>query len=555
MRGSLKRVQEIEAALCGPGGWFEMEEARVLGERVQVFKNRARSLRALIEASAGFGAREAMVYEGRRIGFDEHLRAVASVARALQEIYGVGKGDRVAILSANNPEWIVTFWATVSLGAIAVGMNGWWVAGEILAGLEDARPKVLVGDAARLARLRGIRVPVPTVCMEEDFGRLWRYDPAAPLCKVPIQEDDPACILYTSGTTGRPKGVVSTHRNILALVGVQAFHGLRNLQLRALPPPEIPAMLVTSPLFHVSGLYSGAVICLAMGVKSVWMQGRFEPVKAMRIIQEERISNWGPMGTVAYRFVHHPDVARYDTSSVTSIGSGGAPMAPQLQDRLRQVFPAAGDSAALGYGLTECTGLASLNFGEEFKQKPYSSGRPLPTVELEIRGADGRRLGDGVDGEIHLRGPVVMLGYWERPEDTAAVIVEGRWLRTGDVGRVEDGHLVINVRARDLILRGSENVYPPEIEIWLAAQPGVAEAAVFGVEHEELGQEVKAVVVPEPGATLDTGELAARMREHLAYYKVPAQWEVRERSLPRNAVGKVMKHLLDRPEQNPFAEE
>ncbi len=555
MKTDLQKILAIERALTAPDGPFSVTEALVLGEPMQVFRNRAPSLRAFIEVSEAFGDKEYIIYDGRRITYAEHRRAVASVAKALQDRYGIGKGDRVAILSANNPEWIITFWATIALGAIAVGMNGWWVADEILYGLEDVQPKVLVGDEKRLLRVEDVSLPVPVIRIEEDFESLLRYDPAAALPATPIAEDDPACILYTSGTTARPKGVVNTHRNIVSLIGLQIFHGMRALQCRDLPPPEAPASLVTNPLFHVSGLYAGAAIALATGIKSVWMKGRFDPVEAMRLIQDEGVTNWGPMNTIAYRFVGHPRLGDYDLSSVTTVGSGGAPMSRELQERLRRAFPNAGESAALGYGLTECTALATLNFGEELKEKPYSSGRPLPTVELEIRDQEGRALDEGMDGEIHIRGPMVMLEYWRRPEETAHALLPGRWLRTGDIGRMEEGHLVINSRARDLILRGSENIYPAEIEHRLLAHPDVAEAAVVGVDHKELGQEVKAVVVPQANRDLDPEKLARWVGESLAYYKVPAHWEIRTDPLPRNALGKTMKHLLLREEENPFREE
>jgi acyl-CoA synthetase (AMP-forming)/AMP-acid ligase II len=327
------------------------------------------------------------------------------------------------------------------------------------------------------------------------------------------------------------------------------------LQCRNIAPPESPTTLVTSPLFHASGLYAGAVIALATGIRSVWMQGRFEPVKVMEVIQREAVTNWGPMGAVAYRFVNHPDVGKYDLSSITTIGSGGAPMSRELQDRLREVFAGASDSLALGYGSTECSALATLNFGDEFRDRTDSSGRPFPTVQVEVRDAAGAPVDEGIDGEIFVRGPGVMLEYWRLPEETSKTILPGRWLCTGDVGRLEDGHLVINARARDLILRGSENVYPAEIEHRLQAHPKVAEAAVVGVEHEELGQEVKAIVVANADTTLDTDELAAWVSESLAYFKVPAHWEIRTNPLPRNAVGKVMKHLLDGDEENPFTED
>ncbi len=552
----VKKAIEVETSFCSPGGYFEIEEADVLGERISIFKNRAPSLRALLETSAGFGEKEYIVFEDHRITYREHLKAVASVARALQEKYGVKKGDRVAILAANNPEWIITYWATISLGAIAVGLNGWWVADEILYGLKDSDPKVLVGDQKRLARLDGIDISIPVVVMETDFNQLSHYDPDATLSTEPIAEDDPACILYTSGTTGRPKGVVSTHRNITSLVLIQIFHGLRLMQIYDQQPAESPANLVTSPLFHVSGLFTGAIIALATGIKSVWMSGRFDPVEAMKIIQSEGITTWGPMGTLAYRFVNHPDVGKYDVSSVTTIGSGGAPMAKELQDRIREVFPNASNNAAIGYGLTECTALATMNYGDEFKQKPLSSGRPLPTVEIEIRDDSGEPVGKDVDGDICIRSPLIMLEYWKNPEATAETILKGRWLNTGDIGRIdEDGHLVINSRARDLILRGSENIYPIEIELRIAAHPSVTEVAVVGVDHEELGQEVMAIVVPIPNVTVDTQELAKWVAETLAPFKVPAHWEVRDAPLPRNALGKVMKHVLVGEEENTFSEE
>jgi len=435
-------------------------------------------------------------------------------------------------------------------------LNGWWVADEILYGLEDSDPKVLVGDQKRLARLDGIDISVPVVIMETEFDQLCHYAPDATLSIEPIAEDDPACILYTSGTTGRPKGVVSTHRNITSLVLIQIFHGLRLMQIYDQQPAESPANLVTSPLFHVSGLFAGAIIALATGIKSVWMSGRFDPVEAMKIIQGEGITSWGPMGTLAYRFVNHPDVGNYDISSVTTIGSGGAPMAKELQDRIREVFSNASNNAAIGYGLTECTALATLNYGDEFKQKPLSSGRPLPTVEIEIRDDSGEPVGQDIDGDICIRSPLIMLEYWKNPEATAETILKGRWLSTGDIGRIdEDGHLVINSRARDLILRGSENIYPIEIELRIAAHSKVMEVAVVGVDHEELGQEVKAIVVPFPNTEVDTQELAQWVAETLAPFKVPAHWEVRDTPLPRNALGKVMKHVLVGEEENTFTEE
>ena len=319
---------DIEAQLTGPVGPFRIVEEDVRGVRMPVFEQRLPSLRALLEQSTAHGDAEYIVQDERRISFAEHFRAVASTATALRERYGVKRGDRVAILAANCPEWIVTWWAAVSIGAVAVGLNGWWAGKEILFGLEDCAPKLLVGDAKRLARIRGAEVPVPIVEIESGFDELWSYAPDAELPPAEIHEDDPAVILYSSGTTGRPKGAVNTHRNVVALCGLSFFHGLRLLMMHAQDEgsratAQYPnCNLITSPLFHVSGLYTGAVTLLAGGVKTVWMSGRFDPERIMQLIERERVTGWGPLGTMAHRVVHHPVVGKHDLSSVRQLGPG-----------------------------------------------------------------------------------------------------------------------------------------------------------------------------------------------------------------------------------------
>ncbi len=543
-------LQAIEAQLTGSGGPFEIVEETVLGEPLSVFKERPRSLRELIENSRDLGEAEYVVFDDLRLSFAAHERVVASIAAALRERYGVGPGDRVAILAANAPEWIASFWATVSLGAVCVGLNGWWVRDEIRFGLEDSDPKVLLGDERRLARLEGWDPGMPVVEFESDFEAIWSHDLDAPLSDTPIAEDDPATILYTSGTTGRPKGAVNTHRNIVALTRVQICHGLKAAMYKAsqgIAPGSGGGniALVTTPLFHVSGLYSGVVTPLATGLKTVWTRGRFDAERVLELIERERVSTWGPMGTMLHRVFAHPDLERFDLSSLTHVGSGGAPVSPALQERMRKVFPNARGNMGIGYGLTESTALATLNSGEELEAHPDSVGRPLPTVDVEIRDRDGRRLPDGEVGEIHIRSPLVMREYWRRPDATAETIRPGRWLRSGDIGRIEDGRLYIHSRERDLILRGGENVYPAEIENCLEAHPAVREAAIIGVDHPELGQEVKAVAVVEPGHPAPSeAELDAWTRERVAYFKVPAHWEIRSEPLPRNASGKVLKSVL-----------
>jgi len=554
-------LEEIEAKLTGPGGPFEVGEEEVLGARMAVCKSRPPSLRALLEDSIARGEDEFIVYEDRRITFAQHARLVASVARAFQEKYGVRHGDRVAILAANCPEWIIGFWAVVSLGAVAVGLNGWWRRNEILFGLEKSEPKLLIGDAKRLARIEGVDVGIPVVSIEDDFERLTQFDTDAPLPSVAIAEDDPAVILFTSGTTGKPKGAVASHRGTVTFVQLLLFHGLRLMMLASekgvQPDPNAPpnCNLYNNPLFHLSGLYTGAVSMLALGVKTVWVKGRYDAGEVMRLIERERVTTWSPLGNMGHRLLDHPDLGKYDLGSVRTVGSGGAPVSRDLQERLMEVFPNAKGSFAVGYGLSESTGTATVNFGEFLTERPDSVGRPLPTVEIEIRDPEGRPLPDGKEGEIHIRGPLVMLEYWRDPEATAETILPGRWLRTGDIGRMQGGYLYINSRARDMILRNAENIYPVEIEQRLEEHATVAEAAVIGVPHREWGQEVKAVVVPAAGARIDEDELAAHCDSAFASFKVPSVWEIREEPLPRNAAGKVLKNVLTGEAGNVYIEE
>ena len=563
------RLAAVQAELMGPGAPFEIGEEDVLGERMEVFLRRPGSLRELLAASVERHAdAEYLVFGDRRITYRELGRAVASVAAVLRDRYGVRKGDRVAILAANCPEWLVTFWAAVSTGAVAVGLNGWWAGDEIRYGVADCEPAVLVADRKRLARLGssaggGADLGVPIVEIETDFPALCSHAPDAPLPDTPIDEDDPAVILYTSGTTGRPKGAVQSHRNVLALVMVSLLSAERGRRLAPPPPgglPERAKPYVTYPMFHVSGLHNTAVVGLAQGSTIVYHVGRFDPAAVLANIEAERCTAFSVVATTAWRIVNHPDVAERDLSSVIQTGGGAAPISGALQQRLREVFPNAAARMGIGYGSTETTSLATTAGAADLLANPDSVGRPIATTRVEIRDPDGRPVPEGVEGEIHVRSPLVMLGYWRNPAATAEAIGPGRWLRTGDIGRMVGDQLVLSSRRKDLILRGAENVYPAEIENVLEAHPHVREAVVVGVPHEELGQEVKAIVVPEhvgegPDAGLDPAALRAYVGERLAYFKVPSLWEVRTQPLPRNATGKVLRGVVVGEAENTFVEE
>jgi acyl-CoA synthetase (AMP-forming)/AMP-acid ligase II len=554
---------DVRARLTAAGGPFEICTETVLGEPMPVFKKRPRSLRELLQQSAAHGAREYLVEGERRITFAEHVRLVASLAAGLRERFGVRKGDRVAILAENRFEWPLAFWATQCLGGITAALNGWWTADEIAYGLADSEPKLLIADRKRLARAGNLDVPV--LEMESGFDELLRAADAE-LPSDPIDEDDPAVILYTSGTTGRPKGALASQRCIIGFVQTTTLSGAETILAEVMagrrPPPDPdPAKrsqvvtLATSPMFHLSGLYGTIILQLAMGGKLVLRPGRFDPEAVLALIEKERVTAWAALGSMGPRVATCPSLERYDRSSIENVGFGGAPTTEAVQELMRKAFPNARSNLGIGYGSSESVAVAATIRGIDYDAHPTSTGRTVATVEIEIRDPEGKPVPEGVEGEIHIRSAYVMLGYWRKPEATKETIKPGRWLATGDIGRFENGLLYINSRARDMILRNAENVYPVEIENRLEKHPAVREAAVYGVDHPEWGQAVKAVIVPEPDALPEPAELARWCSETLAAYKVPTAWEIRREPLPRNPSGKILKNVLAGEAQNTFVED
>ena len=541
---------EVRAELFGPGGMFEMVEEDVLGERVRVFANRRRSLRELVANAAAHGDAEFLVLDDQRITFAEFVDLVGSASRALVDDHAIRPGDRVAIYAANCPEWIIAFFATVSVGGIVAAFNGWWTTDEARHALELAEPALLIGDRKRLARLDGGDHSVPVVEIESAFGSLLRH-PSEPLPTQPIAEDDPAVILFTSGTTGRPKGAVTSHRGLIGFIDGTFASGAERAMLAARegepPVTRLDGQMINlsiSPLFHVSGLHGQTMIGITVGAKMVFRRGGFDAEAIMALIERERITNFSALGSMGPRLLDSPAFGRFDLSSLVNVGFGGAPTSPALQQRIRDAFPNAAQSVSSGYGSSESVAVVATISGRAYREHPEATGFISPVFEVEIRDDDGTVLGEGEEGEVHVRSAYTMLEYWRNPEATAATIKAGRWLAMGDIGRMEGELLFLNSRARDMILRSAENVYPVEIEYRLDAHPAVAESAVFGVDHPDLGQEVKAVVVPVAGAAVTPEELAAWCGETLAGYKVPSQWEIRSEPMPRNAAGKVLKQVL-----------
>ena len=540
---------EVRAELVGPDGFFETTEEIVRGWPVEVFANRARSVRDMVVNTEGHGDNEFLVLGDQRITYPEFRDQVAAVATGLAS-HGVGPGDRVAILAAHRPEWVVGFFAAASMGAITAAYNGWWTETEIQHATELTEPKAILGDAKRLERHGAVPEGTVVLDMDEDFTALLAT-PADGLPDVPLAEDDPALILFTSGTTARAKGTLVSHRGMVGFVQSAFCAGAERMFVEDRLGNAAPAgggdqmaILMTSPLFHVSGLFAGVLIGISTGAKLVFRSGRFDPEDVLRLIEQERITNWAAIGSMGPRVLDCPAWAPADVSSVTTVGFGGAPVTPELQQRMRDAFPNAATSVGMGYGSSESVAVATMIGGPDLEEHPRSCGTTTATFEIEIRDENGRPVPDGADGIVYVRSPYTMLGYWKDPETTAATLADDGWLSMGDIGRIEDGFLTLNSRARDMILRAAENIAPAEIELRLAAHPDVDEAAVVGVDHPELGQEVKAFVVPRSGATLTETDLEAWAGETLAPYKVPSLWEITTDELPRNAAGKVVKTAL-----------
>jgi acyl-CoA synthetase (AMP-forming)/AMP-acid ligase II len=539
--------------LLGEGAPFEIVMEDVLGVPHEVFRDRLPNLTAAFERAAEqWGDRPFLVNEEGTRTFREALDDAYAVARLLREEYGVEKGDRVAVVAANCPEYVVVAWGIVAAGAILTGLNGWWTGPEMVHGIELAEPKLVTGDERRLARLEelGTDVGVPVIEIGE-FVRRARAGGPASAPDVELHEDDPAIILFTSGTTGRPKGATLTHRGFLHFgKSTQLSQAVGAAVMGAEPDPDPPqgAVIAASPMFHISGLVSIFIAGPQNGQKLVFPPpGRWDETVHLQLTVEHGITTWSGVPTQFWRLVQHPDLEEYDLQTVKTVGGGGAVFPPELIRLYKEKLPWI--TFGTGYGMSESTGMGTGIGGPLIEARPDAVGLAGPTVMVEVRDATGTRaLPEGEVGEIHMRHAAVFRGYWNNDDATAEVLDEDRWYRTGDFGRISDGLLILESRMRDLIIRGGENIYPIEIENRLVEHPDIDDAAVIGVDHQVLGQEVKAFVVLRDGATLSEDDVKDWVAQGLAKFKVPAYVAFRT-ALPYTLTGKVLKNELEKEER------
>ncbi|MGC5544188.1 class I adenylate-forming enzyme family protein [Streptomyces griseus] len=550
-----RRAARIEAALTAPGAPF----AVVIGERgTPEYADGPRTLREFVEATWAYGDAPFLIAGERTYSYGEFFAAASALAVRLRERYGLRSGDRAVIAMRNHPEWQIAFWAAQLAGLVAVPLNAWWTEEEFGRALDDCEPGVLLVDGERLGRVAGwARRAGAYVVLFHGAGRtaeglrLDRYeefpapDPlAAPPDVEPRPEDD-ATILYTSGTTGRPKGAVATQ---LAQAGAALnprYHAAASALARGVTPGQGPApvSLMTFPFFHVAA-FTGFYAAMAAGGALVLMH-KWDADEALRLIRTHRVTHFSGVPATGLQLLEAAERAG-DGDALGGLGlfsTGGAAPPPALVARLTARYGTRVEPRN-GYGLTETSGGVLAHFGDEYRAEPGGAGRPTPVTETRIAGPSGDELPDGEPGELQLRGQALFRGYWRDPAATEEAFADGGWFRTGDLAVRSEGRISVVDRLKDVVIRGGENVSCVEVEGVLHDHPDVADAAVLGIPHPVLGEEVAAVVRLRAGAVVTAEDLREHVGGKLAAFKVPARVLFTGEPLPRNATGKLLKHRL-----------
>jgi long-chain acyl-CoA synthetase len=563
-------IEQAHAMLTAPGSMLEVGEETIRGVKLKVWKNAPPTLRAIFELAAVFGPRDHLVLDDERATVASFRAAAITMARKLLDD-GVKPGDRVAIIMRNLPEWPVAFWGAVLAGAIVTPLNAWWTGPELEYGLKDSGASIVVMDIERYERIREHLPNCPAIRkVYVSRGKEEMADPNVTRLESVIGKtnswpsliaaqsgsedpfpqrlpDDDVALFYTSGTTGNPKGAVITHRNIISNMfnsaSAQARAFLRRGEAPPAPDPSAPqkAFLLSVPFFHATGCFAVMIPALMAGHKIV-MQRRWDCDAALDIMQRERITHFGGVPTIAWQVLENPRLGEYDLSSVESVAYGGAPAAPELVKRLKEKFPKS--TAGQGWGMTETSATAVSNTAEDYERKPASTGVASATGEVKIVGDKDQIMPAGEVGELWYKGPIVVRGYWNNEKATAETFIDG-WIKTGDLAKLDDeGFLYIVDRAKDMLIRGGENIYCVEVENALYDHPAVMDAAVIGRPHQTLGEEPIAVVHLKPGATATAEDLRHFAAQKIAAFKVPVDVIFWPETLPRNANGKIVKKDL-----------
>lgn len=549
-------TREDVIAQLTAAGQFELTTDEGLGYPIKVYKNAPRSLRELYEATTpAFAERIFTIYNDETQTFAQFRAKVASLAHFLLE-KGVTKGDRVAVGMRNYPEWIISFWACQAIGAVVVALNAWWITSELEYALEDSKPKVVILDGERWERVHPLMDKFPgmiaIVARREGApagGIDFAEAVAKPQDRLPDADIGPldlATILYTSGTTGRPKGAFANQRNHITNIWNTLLSGQVARVMMGVPDDFVPPQggsLQTFPFFHIGGM-TGLYLGTIMGSKMALMY-KWNPLEAVELIEKHGLTGAGGVPIVVRQLLETATASGKSLSTLVGLSSGGAPVPPDLIRRVETQFEQKA-APANGYGLTETTSAVITNGGADYFAHPNSIGRPVPTCQVRIVDDNGKDVPQGQVGEVWMRGPNVIPGYWGNPEATEAAF-GGGWFRSGDLGYLDtDGFYYVVDRKKDVIIRGGENVYCAEVEAALLEHPLVRDATVIGLPHPEYGEEVAAVIQVDPAdrdADLET-ILKADLSEKLARFKIPTTFHITEIDLPRTATGKVLKREI-----------
>ena len=559
MNPALKKFDDAVATLTAPDQAFALNTVDIDGVSYRNFAAMPANLAQYFQIMLQHADKDFAVYLQERYTFAQGYQHSAELAAALQQRFAVGKGDRVAILSRNNPQWMMAFIGTINMGAVAVPMNAWWTTEELDYGFEDSGAKVVFADRSRVERLAPIAAKhgLQIIAIDDCSGlevestpveELLREFAGAAMPEVAMALDDPASIMYTSGSTGHPKGALSSHRGILSalyswmLMGVATKMSADDDAGENAGDAYPPSALVTIPLFHCTGSHSAFMLSLAVGRKMVIMH-KWDAQEALRLIEQERITWFNGVPTMSAELQAAAETTERDISSLAEIMAGGAARPPDQVEKITGTFKKS--SAGIGYGLTETNALGAVNAGAFYLANPQSTGRVVPAVtDFRVEAEDGRELALGERGELCIKSPGNVLGYWNKPEATAEAFVNG-WFHTGDVAYMdEDGFVYIVDRIKEIIIRGGENISCIEVEAAIYQHPDIHEVAVFGLPDERLGEIVGAVIVLREGAEMTTDDLRDYLAQHLASFKIPAHVWFRAEQLPRIASGKIFKRQI-----------
>ena len=548
MDRSMKQHLEMHLA---PGGLLELASIERFGTHLPVFRNAPPSLPAFFaHYCAQHGAAPFLIDGDIRLSFAETHAAAVSLARWLVAEGAVAPGRPVGIAGRNSANWVIAYMAVLIAGGCATLLNGWWTGRELAEAIALAGCATVLADPQRAARLEGeacgARVIVFShgIAPAQMLGESWTQ--GADVALPDAEPDDLATILFTSGSSGRAKGVVSDHRAVVHAAlnfAAQTLMVLGHMVERGEPPAFPPASLVAVPLFHVTGEVPLFLQSFILGRKLAMMP-RWDPLEAMRLIEAERITYFVGVPLMSYEMATHPQRGQFDLSSCATFAAGGAPRPAAHVARIRGGLP--GGYPILGYGLTETNAVGCGNFNENYLAKPGSTGpASAPLVELAIFDAAGEIAAQGRTGEVAIRSVCNFRGYWQDSQATRNAIREDGFFLTGDLGYLdEDGYLFIVDRKKDIIIRGGENISCAEVEQAIYAHPGIAECTVFALPDERLGEVPGAAWLARPGYALTEADLREFLAERLAPFKIPVRFWQETDNLPRLGTQKVDKRAL-----------